>query len=245
MVKIGNAANDENGKSKGGKAGDQTGKEVYIRDWYNRSKGWSHIIRPKSADVAEKIAIAMEQACQNDKIGYDQNQRTTLYFQARNCAWDLSKIDVACETDCSALVAVCVNAAGIEVSKDMYTGNQVEVLGATGKFEIITDSDMLKTSAFLKRGDIILGTGHTAVVLSDGDRVKFCTVTLRELQKGDKGTNVKALQILLAGKGFNPNGIDGIFGSGCVSAVKLYQKSKGLTIDGIVGKKTWEALLEE
>jgi uncharacterized protein YgiM (DUF1202 family) len=66
------------------------------------------------------------------------------------------------------LVAVCVNAAGISVSKNMYTGNQKEVLLATKKFEVLTDSKYLIKPDYLKRGDILLGHGHTAIVLSDG-----------------------------------------------------------------------------
>lgn len=243
MVKIGNAVNDENGKSTGGKAGNQTGKELRIQDWYKRSKGWSHIIRPKSGDDADKIAIAMEQACGNKHIGYDQNQRTTLYFQARNCNWNLSIVNVDCETDCSALVAVCCNAAGIDVSKDMYTGDELAVLMATGKFEAITEKTYLTTSDYLKRGDILLGPGHTAVVLTDGERVQMCNVDLRILRKGDKGEHVKALQLLLRGAGYDPNGIDGDFGAGCQKAVRKFQKDNKLDIDGIVGKKTWESLL--
>lgn len=165
-VKIGHASIDENGKASGGTAGDQTGKEVCTREWYN--KPWICVIRPKDSTVAEKIAKAMEQACANDKIGYDQNQRTTLYTQAKACGWDLSKITTACECDCSSLVAVCVNAAGITVSKDIYTGNEKSALVATGKFDTYTSSDYIGSSAKLKRGDILLASGHTAVVLSNG-----------------------------------------------------------------------------
>ena len=39
-VKIGHALRDENNKLKNGKAGDQTGKEVLISNWYLHSKGW-------------------------------------------------------------------------------------------------------------------------------------------------------------------------------------------------------------
>ncbi len=39
---------DERGKSTGGKPGDQTGKEGRIRSIYARSRGWTHIVRPKS-----------------------------------------------------------------------------------------------------------------------------------------------------------------------------------------------------
>lgn len=168
-VRIGHASIDENGKASGGAAGDQTEKEVCTRDWY--SKPWTCVIRPKDSTVAEKIAKAMEQACANDKIGYDQAQRTTLFAQAQACGFDLSKITVACETDCSALVAVCVNAAGISVSKDIYTGNEKSALVATKKFDTYTDSSYIASSANLKRGDILLANGHTAVVLSNGANI--------------------------------------------------------------------------
>ena len=165
-VKIGHASSDENGKAKGGKAGDQTGGEVVIQEWYLRTKGWTAVFRAKDVKVAEKIAKVMEQACVNNSIGYDQGQRVTLYEHAEKCGFDLSKITEKCECDCSSLVAVCVNAAGIKVSKDMYTGNQKALLHNTGKFDILTDRKYLVKSDYLKRGDILLGPGHTAIVLS-------------------------------------------------------------------------------
>ena len=165
-VKIGHASLDENKNAKGGAAGDQTAKEVCTRSWY--SKPWHTVFRPKDSAVAEKIAKAMEQACANDKIGYDQGQRTTLYTQAKALNWDISKITTACECDCSSLVAVCVNAAGITVSKDIYTGNEKAALNATGAFTVYTDSKYISKADYLKRGDILLGSGHTAIVLSNG-----------------------------------------------------------------------------
>ena len=172
-VYIGHASIDERGKAKGGAAGDQTLKEVYKRTWY--SKPWHTVFRPKSAVVAEKIAKAMEQACANNNIGYDQYQRTTLYTHAKAKGWDISKVTTKCETDCSALVAVCCNAAGVTVSKDMYTGNEAAVLKGTGKFTVYTAAKYVGGSDYLKRGDILLGTGHTAIVLSNGSKVEATT----------------------------------------------------------------------
>ena len=172
-VKIGHASIDENKATKYGSAGDQTAKEVCTRSWY--SKPWTSVIRPKDSTVAEKIAKAMEQACANDNVGYDQSQRTTLYTQAKALNWDISKITTACECDCSSLVAVCVNAAGITVSKDIYTGNEKSALNATGAFTIYTESKYVGKADYLKRGDILLGSGHTAIVLTDGDGVSTAT----------------------------------------------------------------------
>lgn len=188
-VYIGHASIDERGKAKGGTAGDQTGKEVYKRTWY--SKPWHTVFRAKSPEIAEKIAKAMEQACANNNIGYDQYQRTTLFELAKAKKWDISKVDKKCETDCSALVAVCCNAAGVAVSKDMYTGNESAVLKGTGKFNSYIDSIYTGSSSYLKRGDILLGNGHTAVVLTNGDKVKAVAKNATTTTKKPAATKTK------------------------------------------------------
>ena len=175
-VTIGHASGTEYGDTGwngNAKAGDQTGREVCKRTWY--SYPWTAVIRPKDSTVAEKIAKCCEQGCANDNIGYDQSQRETLYTQAKKVDFNLSKITTKCETDCSAFVAVCVNAAGIRVSSDMYTGNELATLRATGKFTIYTSADYTARSDKLKRGDILLGSGHTAMVLTNGSSAASST----------------------------------------------------------------------
>ena len=171
MVKIGQASRDERGRYSGGTAGDQDGKEVAIRGWYNRP--WNKLLRAKKATAREKIAKAMEDACANNSIGYDQGQRTTLYKLCRANGFNISAINEPCETDCSALVAVCVNAAGVYVSGDIYTGNEAAALMATGEFELLTEPKYLVSDEYVKRGDILLYEfHHTAVVLENGSKVK-------------------------------------------------------------------------
>ncbi|MBW4573908.1 MAG: N-acetylmuramoyl-L-alanine amidase [Aphanothece sp. CMT-3BRIN-NPC111] len=62
------------------------------------------------------------------------------------------------------------------------------------------------------------------------------------LRVGSTGPKVKQLQQILKDKGFNPGPIDGSFGSGTESAVMAFQKSLGMTADGVVGSQTWQAL---
>lgn len=62
------------------------------------------------------------------------------------------------------------------------------------------------------------------------------------LRLGAKGEITKALQILLNRKGY-ALATDGVFGTSTENAVKSFQKSKGLLIDGIVGANTWRNLL--
>ena len=58
------------------------------------------------------------------------------------------------------------------------------------------------------------------------------------LRKGSRGTEVRWLQETLNKLGFNCGSIDGIFGSKTETAVKAFQKSRGITVDGIVGPDT-------
>jgi peptidoglycan hydrolase-like protein with peptidoglycan-binding domain len=62
------------------------------------------------------------------------------------------------------------------------------------------------------------------------------------LKKGSSGPDVLTLQSTLKQLGFDPNGVDGVFGPGTEAAVIAFQKSKGLTPDGIVGPNTMAAL---
>ncbi len=60
---------------------------------------------------------------------------------------------------------------------------------------------------------------------------------------GSRGETVKMAQRALAAKGYSPGSIDGIFGSKTLAATKAFQRSHGLVVDGIIGPKTWYALL--
>jgi hypothetical protein len=249
-VLVGSARIDENGNTHGGAAGDQTGKEVCMQNWYLHSKGWV-LLRPLE-EYAEKIASAMENACANDNIGYDQYQRLTLYNNVKDNGFDTSKVATKVETDCSALVRVCCAYAGITVA-NFTTANEATTLVATKKFTKYTDSKYTQSSNYLKRGDILVTktTGHTVVVLSNGSNVTNSTSNtegfdmskLSEIKSGSTGGQVKALQILLNGKMNSGLSVDGECGTKTVSAIKKYQSNNNLTSDGICGAKTWAKIL--
>lgn len=76
--------------------------------------------------------------------------------------------------------------------------------------------------------------------------VKTVNITMNQLQKGATGAQVKTLQRLLNALGYSVGsaGVDGSFGPATDTAVRKFQKAKGLTVDGIVGSATWSALLK-
>ena len=167
-VYIGNAVGDEHNKARGGEPGDQTGKELRIQPWYANKKGW-RIFRPKSDEVAQKLAYDMRAACNNPNIGYDQGQRNTLYNVAKPFGFDCAEVAVPCECDCSSLVRVCLAYAGIKV-KDFNTTSEPTRLLNTGAFEEMVGEKYTDSPDYLKEGDILVTRtkGHTAVILNDG-----------------------------------------------------------------------------
>lgn len=176
---LGNARIDETGNISGGSAGDSTKREVCIQNMYYPIGGWT-VFRATDSERAEKIALAMEAACKNNNIGYDQSNRNSLFnlLKEKN-DYNPAKVDKKVECDCSSLVRVCCWYAGITIG-DFTTSTESRVLTKnskiTKKYTKITKSNKNK----LRRGDILLKTGHTAVYLGGGYRKKI------DVPKGEK-----------------------------------------------------------
>jgi N-acetyl-anhydromuramyl-L-alanine amidase AmpD len=66
--------------------------------------------------------------------------------------------------------------------------------------------------------------------------------TFPTVARGATGERVKTVQYLLRQAGLSVT-VDGDFGSGTEAAVKSFQSGRGLTADGVVGAKTWPALI--
>lgn len=172
---IGHASSDERGKYSGGQAGDQTKKEVFIRTWYSRP--WNVVMWSPDPVVRNNMATAMEDACNNDNIGYDQgtsgnsNDRYSLYNALLKNNFKMSEIDKPVETDCSNLVACCACCAGVEISPYIYTGNEKSAFKKAG-FEIHTENKYLNSDEYIPRGAILLYEGHhTAINLTEGSKI--------------------------------------------------------------------------
>lgn len=249
-VYIGSARIDERGKASGGQAGDQTGKEVSTQAWYRHAKGWA-VLRPKDGAKAKKIAEAMQVACDNDNIGYDQYQNQSLWNLVKDKGFDPAKADKPCETDCARLVRVCCAYAGI-MADDFYTATEATVLMRTGEFIKLTDSKYTDAPDYLGAGDILVTKtkGHTVVVLSNG---KYYDGSADEperalgdriLRDGDYGADVIELQTRLKAVGYDPGEIDGEFGRNTESAVKALQTAAGILVDGEFGPDSLAALVK-
>lgn len=252
---ISNSGGDERGKISGGTAGDQTGKEWQLRSWYSRP--WNCVLRHPNAAVREKIAELGRKAAQNNKIGYDQNQRDTYWQQLQKAGYDPSKITVACEADCSAGVIANVKATGyllgiknLQNIAATYTGNMRSAFKAAG-FMVLVDSKYLISPDYLLPGDILLNDQHhTATNISAGSKacgtaatqnadsneskiVGTCSVTLKQFLVGANDPQVKTIQTILNQRGYKGKdgkalSVDGDLGSNTAYAITEFQKAKGM-----------------
>lgn len=171
---IANSGHDENGKYRNGKAGDQDKTEYAVINWYSRP--WSCLLRYPKKNVAADIAYCARAAAENDKIGYDQNQRDTFWKALCGVPnYDPAKITTACESDCTCGVATCVKAAGLrkgdamlrKIDPDYYwSGNMREGFKAIG-FQVLTDSKYLTSDRYLLPGDVLLYDNHHAAINLD------------------------------------------------------------------------------
>ena len=166
---FGSARSSETGGINGTKGDQNNGKEVSTQTYYNHSKGW-YVLRANNADTRAKLAKAMSDACNNNKIGYGQSDRLTGWNEAGKVGYDMSKISNACNVDCSELVRCCVRYATGKDIGDIYTGNERSVLLNTGLFTDVTSKVTASTGAGLYNGDILVTKtkGHTGIIVSGG-----------------------------------------------------------------------------
>lgn len=251
-VYVGGASIDENGNAHGGKAGNQSGRELRKQPWYKHSKGW-RVFRAKSAATENTIAQDMEYAIANRHIGYNQYKRNTLYNAAKPYDFNCAEVKTDVECDCSALVRVCCAFAGIMgLPADFRTGNMPANLMATGRFIEMTGSKYTDQSAYLRRGDILVTktSGHTVVVLNNGAKAEpapdaDAAPVPEGLHYGDVGSAVTAMQralLIWNDKCLPRYGADGDFGSETEKAVEAFQTAKGLPVTGVYDQATRAAL---
>lgn len=246
--KISNSGFDENHKSKGGKAGDQTGQEWRIINWYNRP--WTCVLRYPDQKVRELIAEYAIQAANNNKIGYDQGDRATYWKALQKANYIPKNVTIACEADCSAGVIANTRAVGYTLNipalknvQASYTGNMRAGFKAAG-FKVLTDSKYLKSSVYLVPGDILLyDDHHTATNLCIGAKVNYKSYKEEEKTQSETGKNetttaTKEIQTMLNKVGQYNLKVDNKYGPLTTAAVKDFQKKNNLTVTGNVNTAT-------
>ena len=136
------------------------------------------------------------------------------------------------------------------------TYNMIKTAEAYKKFKELGFYDVIKLDGggsffFNGNGDVTSTTENRrvcSIIDFSGGKVEEpegdnTSVTLPVLKKGSKGDSVRALQILLNGKGYNSGTVDGDFGPNTDKALRAYQSAAKLNANGVCDKDTWTDIL--
>lgn len=155
----------ENGKATGGKAGDQTGNEVKVGNYYNF--GQDKCIRFIDKVYGRKAAKYAKALAKNKAVGYNQDSRAGLYNLAEKNQWDYAKLKKALKTtkvncDCSAYASTIINLAYKKRLVGCCTTATIcDAVRKTGKFGVIKISEAEKK---WHKGDMPLKEGKHIII---------------------------------------------------------------------------------
>ena len=250
MYYIVHSSIDENRRARNGKAGDQTSREVCTRPRY--SKPWGMVLRYRAAAVAKKARDIAIKLANSNLVGYDQNERNSLYKQLERNGWDVDKYirsGVKTECDCSSFVYACyccvidelrglANAPTTVTSRNFYKAHGFEVLLSseyTASASKLIPGDLLNKAGshiVMFAGTNVRVSSNASANISSNASASSGSITLR---KGSRGAAVVTLQqnlntVMKAGLS-----TDGIFGLNTYEALKYFQSRYGLEDDGIYG----------
>ncbi|MET0234761.1 MAG: peptidoglycan-binding protein [Kibdelosporangium sp.] len=89
----------------------------------------------------------------------------------------------------------------------------------------------------------IAGAGTALACQADNQRSDRFAASLPQVNYGDTGTYVVGLQLALRGAGYSNLTGTGTYAQNTLSAVQDFQQKHGINPSGIVGSKTWHALV--
>jgi hypothetical protein len=163
------ASIDENGKISGGAAGDQTGTEVCVREWYN--KPWNLLLRYNDATTINKAITIAKKIANSNLVGYDQGDRNTLYRALKKHNFNVDSYIASkekTEADCSSFMFAvwCCLIPNMRSNDNAPTTSTMRKTFVENGFTAYTDSAHVAGTANLQPGDVLVSTGHhTAMVV--------------------------------------------------------------------------------
>ena len=177
MSKLIHARYTENGDSGwNGKAvaGDQTGNEVSVTDFYNAP--WDFALRYFNWETAKEFVMIAMKLAACVKVGYDQSQRNDLYKELKAYNFNVDKFILSgkkVECDCSSFIyaCLCVLLPNLRSDKNAPTTADMEEYYKNKGFTVLKGNEYLNGKKNIT-GDIMVRAGHhTAIFQSDVDFV--------------------------------------------------------------------------
>lgn len=173
MIQVISASLGENGSIHGGAPGDQTGSEVYVRNWYN--KPWNLMLRYPDPVKARAAAVAGYMLAESNLVGYNQDERNTLYQQLKANNFSVASYissGVKTNCDCSSFVFACYAVAlpDIRYDGDAPSTSEMRAAYTSWGFTPYTQPLYLDSPDYLQVGDVLVSEGrHTVIAWESGD----------------------------------------------------------------------------
>lgn len=253
---------NEKGTTKGGKTGDQTGKEISVSAYSNSSSNpWTAVLRytAEAETTPTQPATKAGEWIQgsNGKWWYRHTDGTCTKsdWELIDGSWYYFDADgwmmtgwVQVKGKWYYLLPNGVMAVNTWVESVYYVGSDGAML--TNKmtpdgYIVNSEGKWDGREPWVKRLQIALKDAGYNPGTIDGVAGSNTLAACPTLKSGSKGTLVTLLQERLYyffGLAIS-GGIDGDFGTGTKNAVISFQKNCGLSADGIVGTNTWRKLL--
>lgn len=130
--------------------------------------------------------------------------------------------------------------AMVTAAKGIRTLGGIQVFRWGGDYS--TYKDAMHWEVVASPEEMTAGIDWNSVVAEPPD--EGAPSTWPTLRKGDRGPSVKRLNALLAESSFDV-AASSVFSARTRDAVRAYQRSRRLTVDGIVGPQTWTSLLNQ
>jgi hypothetical protein len=189
IIQAGSSEHKDSGWNGKAVAGDQTGSEVCVRDYYNYP--WDYVLRYYDSSVSNEVIENAYKLANAEILGYDQSERNTLYQKLSAYRFNVDsyiKSGIKTETDCSAFVyaCFCTKIATMRSNANAPTTSTMRSYYSRRGFTVYPIK-----AAVLKTGDILLAEGnHTALVYiphEDTELDNALTVIAKEVLKGTFG----------------------------------------------------------
>lgn len=152
-----------NGKVIDDLVGDQNGREVKIGEYYDFGQKW--VIRFRSKKRGRKVADVTKMLARKNNIGYNQNNRKSLYDQCVLINWDIDRIYQIrpCDCDCSLLAVCAINFAyGKSLLPYSLTTYNLPNIVNQHKTKFKRADKAIKSQRFHK-GDMVGKSGHVII----------------------------------------------------------------------------------
>lgn len=200
---------------------------------YNRQSSRSAMIKSASSDTFGFDCVGLIKG-----VLWGWNGSNELYGGAKYSSNGVP--DINADTMIACCEDVSTDFSAIEIGEAVWIPGHIGVYIGDGK--VVECSPQWRNGVQITSKRKWHKHGKLPYIIYSANGANVVNIELNILKTNSRGEQVKTLQRLLLGFGYDLK-IDGVFGTITDRHVRAFQRKNGLSADGIVGAKTWNKLL--